>query len=185
MRKANHLNSMKQLHTLFAKFIHRDSEKCLYLKSSVWVASWRCIFVAVFASLLVLQKVHRLPVCGGEQIPKAAVLGPVWGIPPRERRGKVTSPGGFPTGTSRCVFGGRPGSGLWQSSVSAPVLVAGQSIAVSILTWNHSCGSSCSSAPFQLHMLWRAFSLGAQREQRSKTARTVFNTGAVKLTRYY
>lgn len=39
------------------------------------------------------------------KIPKAAVLGPVWGIPPKKRRGKVISPSGFPTSTAGVFWG--------------------------------------------------------------------------------
>lgn len=66
------------------------------------------------------------------------------GIPLKERRGLVTSLGGFPLHPSGILEEALTGAGLWQKSGSVSMLVAGQCITASIIACTHSCGNSCS-----------------------------------------
>lgn len=65
-------------------------------------------------------------------------------IPLKERRGSVTSLGGFSPDPAGVLEEALTGVGLWQNSGSVPVLVAGQCITASIVACTNSCGNSCS-----------------------------------------
>ena len=131
-----------------------------------------------------LQKVHMLAhAClrRRARMPKGLLLGLVWGIPPKERRGalgrwqvpvafpitwptmqwpaglgwpwgRLNAPAGACRRGRRVDFGRgrRPAAGLWLLSGLVPVLVAGQVIAVSVLTSRHSSSSSCFPAALEL-----------------------------------
>lgn len=112
---------------------------------------------------------------------KGPLLALVWGIPPKEMgalgrwqvpvafpvtwpkmqwparlgwpRGRLIPPSGASRrGGKACFRRGRPVAGLWLSSGSVPGLVAGQCIAVSILTSNRSSSNSCLSAALKLRV---------------------------------
>lgn len=63
------------------------------------------------------------------------------GIPLKERRGLVTSLGGFPPDPAGVLKEGWTVAEKW---LRVPMLVAGQCITASIVACNHSCGNCCS-----------------------------------------